>query len=281
MTQRKSGKDAKVLVELGFVNYSMHALEAVASPANMVRRRYVTNANFLSPSTTPSVRLDGVRTGCAISASATVNAIDVAAGTYYLKGSSYTLTATTVTSIARPTSSGNVIVTALSLDVSGNVNKTAGVEGSPSATRGGAGGPPFIPVDEVLIGYVNAEYSSVSGGAVFASAEIDNESKEYYSIPGFKFEWYEPTYEKKGCITFYTALEQIHNDNADGSGEDSTRNVYASYHDANFEEIPESFDASINEDISTIEGRAYGDSYAEKSLDIPSWSGTVEVYWCG
>lgn len=276
---KKSGKDAKVLVELGFTNYSMSALSSVSSPSDVVNKRFVTSATFMSPVTDPVVRLDGVRTGCKVSVSTTVNAIEVAAGTYYLKGSSYSLAATTVTSISRPTSSGNVIVTALSVDSSGTVNKTAGSEGTPSSTRGAAGGPPYIPVDQVLIGYVNAEYTSVSGGAVFGTSEIDDESKEYYDIPGYQFKWYEPDYEKKGCIEFYTALETIHNNSADGTGDDVTRNVYASYHDANFEEIPDARDASLSEDMSTIAGRSYGDSYAEKSLDVPEWGGSVDVFW--
>ena len=106
-----------------------------------------------------------------------INSVDVGAGKWLKGGVEVTVSGTTITDIQRPTASqtptklsqtrhreipddlsnnrnSNVLRTALSVDENGTINKTVGTEGGSSSTRGAAGGPPYIPVDEFLIGYV-------------------------------------------------------------------------------------------------------------------------------
>ena len=282
---RKTGKDTKIEVEVGTTFYAMSALTSVTSPAADVRKKYGTDATFLSDQEDlqPDVRLDGVIAGLTAAPSATLNAVDVSAGTVYIKGTKVTVTAVTVSDLKRPTTSGEVKVTALSVDSDGTVNQTKGTEGTTSTTRGEDGAIPFIPVDEVLIGYLTMEYydGSASGAVAVTAGEINNETRERSTIPSYQVMYYDgggDNPQKSGIINFASVLPVIHSAVIAGPGTDS-RNVYASYYEPTFEEVPEAKDFGFDEDITSIKSKAYGDEAEEAAIGTPSWSASGTVYW--
>ena len=282
---RKTGKDTKIEVEVGTTYYAMAELTSVASPAADVRKKFATSATFLSDQEDlqPTVRLDGVISGLTIAPSSTSNAVDVAAGTAYIKGASVTVTADTITDLKRPTTSGQVKVTALSVDSDGTINKTAGVEGVTSTTRGENGAIPFIPVDEALIGYVTMNYydGSASGMVAVTATEINDETKERSTIPSYQVLYYDgggSNPQEVGIINFAAVLPLIHAATGAGPGTDA-RNVYASYYEPSFEELSEAKDFGFDEDITSIKSKAYGDEAEEAAIGTPSWTATGTVYW--
>lgn len=282
---RKTGKDAIIEVEVGTTNYPMEALSTVSSPADMIRRKFTTQAEFISPQEDlePVVRLDGVVSGLTLTPGSGYNEVDYSAGTVYIKGALVSVTAGTTSDVPRPLVSGNVRVSALTVDSNGDVNRTSGAEGTSSSTRGEAGAPPFLPVDEVLIGYVTATYygGSASGASVIAANEINDETRERSTIPSYEVIYHDGSgdnAENVGVIQLATALPLIHAADKTGPGTNA-RNLYAQYFATEFEQLSGAYDWSFDEDIATIASKAYGDSAEEKALSTPSWSGTGSVYY--
>ena len=287
---RKSGKDGMVEVELGATFFPMQALTSVTSPASAVNKKFTTGETYISPieDYEPDVRLDGVVNGLILTPSATADAVDYSAGQVYVKGDLVTVTAGTVASLSRPAVDGNVIQNAIMVDENGTVTAVAGAEGATSNVRGAVGGPPYLPHDKVLLGYVILSYVAATGGAVVTSNEVDTASKERADIPGYKILYHDgqdernPNGSNEGCIEFTSALALIHNslDDATGAtGTAVTRNVYASWRSPVFEEIPDCKDVSKDETLATINTMAYGDTYEEKAVSTPSWSASFSYYW--
>lgn len=277
---RKTGRYAKVEVEVGATFYALAALSTVSSPAADVGKKFLTSAVFISDheNRQPVVRLDGVISGLNLSPGSGYNEVDFSAGSVYIKGAQVDVTAGTVIELTRPTSSGQIKTFAICVDENGTVAATAGTAGAPSTTRGAAGGPPYLPLDQVLIGYVNMSYygGSESGAAVVTAAEIDNETKERATIPSYQVKYHDgkgSSATNYGVIEFATALPLIHNTGA------SRRNVYASYYSPTFEQIQEAKDFSFSQDVNTYKSKAYLDESEETALGTEMWSGSGTVYW--
>jgi hypothetical protein len=271
---RSTGRKGKITTELGKVSYTKDALTSVTTPAADVNKKFTSDAERFSGinANEPTVILDGIISGCNISAGTAANTFDVSAGTFQIKGNSYSLSASVGnTGLTRPTVDGNITVNAVSVDTSGTLTVSAGAEGTTSTTRGGAGGPPFIPVDEVLLGYLTLGFTDTSGGIVVTAAEIDNDSKEYSYLPGYRVVYHDTT-ESKGLINFDTALDTIHTGSV-------TRNVYATYYEPkSWVEVSDSKDFTLNSDQSTVKNMAYDDTTEGTSLGIKSWSGSFDYY---
>lgn len=280
---RKTGKDSKVEIEVGTTFYPMAALTSVSSPAADVRKKYkFTGAQYTSDqeSLQPDIRLDGVISGFNITAGSANNSVDVSAGKAYIKGVEVSVNAATVTGLLRPLVSGNVVVNALTVDENGNITVTYGLEGTAGGSRGAVGGAPYLPVDEVLLGYVNMTYydGSASGEDVVLATEIDNETKERSILPSYKILYHNET-ENIGLVEFASVLPLIHAATGDAVVGTNARNVYGSYYAVTFEELAESKDFSFTDDIATINSKAYGDTYEEKALSTPSWSMSGSAFW--
>jgi len=277
---RKSGKDGMVEVELGATYFPMQALSSVSSPASAVNKKFTTGQTYISPieDYEPNVRLDGVVSGLLITASVNADEVDFSAGEVNVKGEVVQVTAGQVSSLTRPAIDGNIVQNAIVVDGLGAVTAEAGTEGATSNTRGAAGGPPYIPVDSVLLGYVILEYVAATGGAVVTDDEIDSASKERADIPGYKILYHDgqdernPDGSNEGCIEFTSILPGIHT----GS---TIRNVYMSWRTPTFEEVPDCFDVVKPETMDIISTRAYGDLYMEKETSSPSWTATFTKYW--
>lgn len=282
---RKTGKDTKIEVEIGTTFYSMAALSTVTSPSGDIGKIFTTNATYLSDQENlqPDVRLDGVISGFTLSVGSGYNEVDYSSGKVYIKGEEVEVAAGTVSDLLRPLVSGNVQVTALTVDSDGNVTKTAGTEGTTSTTRGAAGAKPFLPVDEVLIGYITMTYytGSASGAKLVVSSEIDNETKERIIIPSYTVLYHDGDRDNQtdaGAIQFAAVIPLIHAATAAGPGT-ARRNVYASYHDATFEQMSDVKDFGFAEDVASITSKAYGEKSEQSALGTESWSGSGSAYW--
>jgi hypothetical protein len=285
MGKRVTGKlRTKVELEVGASLYAMSALSTVTSPASDIRKKYLTSATYISDDVDrqATVRLDGQISGFTITPGSGYNEVDVSTGSGYLKGVEITVNATTITDIQRPTlSATNVLWTALSVDTNGTINKTVGTEGGSSSTRGAAGGPPYIPIDEFLIGYVTATYytGSSSGAKAIVVAEINSGTKEYASIPNSKVVYHDGSgtdSQDVGVILFASQLDEIHSD--DGGTNVSTRNVYAQYHDVLWEEAPDAYDFNLATPVATVVSQSYDDDAEQKSVGVESWSASGNGY---
>jgi hypothetical protein len=277
---RKTGKDTKIEVEIGTTFYSMAALSTVTSPSGDVGKIFTTSATYLSDQENlqPDVRLDGVISGFSLSVGSGFNEVDYSAGKAYIKGGEISVTAGTVEDLLRPLVSGNVQVTALTVDSDGNITKTAGTEGATSTSRGEAGAKPYLPSDEALIGYVTMTYyaGSASGAKLVVSSEIDNETKERTIIPSYAVLYHDGDRDNQtdaGAIEFAAAIPLIH-----GAGL-TRRNIYASYYDATFEQMNDVKDFSFSEDVASIKSKAYGEKTEQSVLGTESWSGSGSAYW--
>lgn len=278
---RKTGANASVQVELGSISYPMSALSSVSSPASDVNKKFLTLAEYISDLAVlqAEARLDGVLAGLSLTPGSGFNEVDISAGSVNVQGQVVEVSATTESGITRPTTLGQVLVTALTVDNAGAITATPGTEGATNTTRGAAGGPPFLPVDEVLIGYITATYytGSASGEKILTTGEIDSSSKEYAAIPSAKIVFHDEE-QLVGVVEMANTLPLIHAATAAGPGT-ASRNVYASYYEPEFEEIPDAKDFSFTEDVSTYKSKAYKDASEETAIGTPSWSASFSAYF--
>lgn len=277
---RKTGKDTKIEVEIGTNFYSIASLSTVSSPSGDVGKIFTTNATFISDQEDlqPDIRLDGVISGFTLSIGSGYNEIDYSSGKVYIKGEEVEVDAGTVSDLLRPLISGQVRVTALTVDSDGNITKTLGTEGATSTTRGAAGGKPYLPTDEVLMGYITMTYygGSASGSKLVVSSEIDSETKERIIIPSYTVLYHDGDRDNQtnvGAIEFAAVIPLIHGDGL------TRRNVYASYHDATFEQLNDVKDFAFTEDVASIKSKAYGEKTEQSALGAESWSGSGSAYW--
>jgi hypothetical protein len=124
-----------------------------------------------------SILPDGVLTGINLitpAASGTDDAVDVAAFTFRSKGITYSVAAQTDVALTRP-GAGENNTNIITVSSTGTVTVIAGADSSGGglvSTYGAAGGPAFVPVNSVLLGWVALD-SSVSAPVV-ASEILQN-----------------------------------------------------------------------------------------------------------
>jgi hypothetical protein len=287
----KSGKQGAVFVELGVDQVAFTALTAITTPTARAYKYFKSDSEYFSALTKykPQVRIDGIKNGCVLYVGDDANEISVTAGAFYLKGEEYDLTAADIADVPRPNVIGEVRVTAITVDENLVLTKTSGLQGVASTTRGAAGAKPYLPLDQVLLGYITSTYSSVSAGAVYTATDIDTDSAEYANLPGTEVILHDGLDVKDnpygcdlGTIKLSSALPQIHNslDDATGAtGTNGVRNVYCRYWSPIFEEIPDCYDAAVNKGISELAAQSYQDTYEDKVVGTPNWSGSFNFYW--
>lgn len=183
MSRARSGRKAAV-----YASYSSTPLQSAWLPMTWtVASKYAAvGSNFWlhSYDHQVEVRVNGVVSGLAITTDASTNVVNVAAGTVYITGSLTTVAADSVTSLAVATSAGKRIVYTLIYSTGGGVQAINTAQGSASTTRGSLGGPSFIPVGAICLGYV---IRSASGASIITSAEITLSSfngREWANAPG-------------------------------------------------------------------------------------------------
>jgi hypothetical protein len=213
----------------------------------------------------PVVRPDGLITGGTISAavSGTNNLVDVSALTAYVEGVSVSASAETDLTCARGITDPFLIYS-ITVDSIGTVTAVSGSEGpSFSETRGAAGGPPLIPVDEIEIGQVR--YDSDTSAAVKPS--------EIFQVVGvhqerFDFPLYEIDY-RNGNVAFNSPLALIHTGSV-------SKNAYASYAEPIFADVPRGTDyVPAETSHSTSSTQIYGSTIGSTSSTLNQGSFTA------
>jgi hypothetical protein len=153
----------------------------------------------------------GLKTGGAITPTATNNEVSVAALTLVAPGMTgadadgVVAVASDTLTITRGLTTDTHNITSITVDSTGALAAVSGTDGTAFVeTRGSAGGPPLIPVGSVEIGQVRT--TSVTAGVV-ASGEI-------FQVPGLHQERSDyPVYTVNyatGEVTFVEALPSIH-----------------------------------------------------------------------
>lgn len=133
----------------------------------------------------PDVRPNGIVTGSnLISPGVAVDTVAVSAFTCYIGGAEIDVAADAAVAVTRPSADGRI--TSICVDDQGDIAEVVGTDGTPVETRGAAGGPPLIPVDQVEIGQVRM---TSTGSAVFTASEIAQvigQHTETYDYPAFE-----------------------------------------------------------------------------------------------
>jgi hypothetical protein len=135
------------------------------------------------------VRPNGIVSGRNILSAGTTNdTVRIAAFTAYSKGVLQTVAATKTT-ITRPTDSGNYKILSVTMVSDGSIAEAAGSEGSAiSEVRNAAGGPAYIPVNDVELGQIRVDDDTA---ALITSDEV-------YQVVGSHTERYDyPVWTEK------------------------------------------------------------------------------------
>lgn len=230
----------------------------------------------------PVVRPNGLATGCAITpaASETKEAVDVAAGTAYIAGVLTTITADTDVLAVRPAASPAANCykkDSITITSAGAIAVVEGTAGSAfSATRGVAGGPPFIPTTSIEIGQV---WMSAS-----ATAKIDDDEikqvigthQERYDYPSWTVKHFNVESGVLGYagVEFDAALPLIHDDGSPWSG--LPKKVYAQYYEPEFSDVSRSVDFVPPETTHSVSSKQiYGLTLGASSASLNQGSFTA------
>lgn len=177
----------------------------------------------------PKIYPDGLETGGVVTPGAANDKVAVAALTCYLAGVQTTVSADGAVSVSRPAASptGLKKISSITINSAGAIAVVAGTDGAAfSATRGAAGGPPFIPVGSVEIAQVKLTSSSAALVAAAEIFQVPGSSQERYDYPV----WSENSFS--GEITFVSALPAIH------VGSPATyKGVYAEIYEPTFADL--------------------------------------------
>lgn len=197
---------------------------------------------------TPNVKPNGLATGGAVipAVAAGNNNVDVAALTCYLAGVKTTVAADTDVACTRPATAVSK-VNSITVNSSGAIAVVVGTDGATtafSATRGAAGGPPYIPVGSIEIAQVR--FTDDTAAPVLET--------EIYDVPGTHQELYQqPIWtenRKAGTIEFAAALPLIHTG-------DLPKGVYVAYYEPIFADIPIASDFVPSANSHTVNSKQY------------------------
>lgn len=158
------------------------------------------------------IKVSGVLTGALVSVSATANQVSVSAGTARMPwvtgadaNGDIAVDANAALAITRGASTDTHIVNAIVINASGDYDIVPGIAHTEHvATRGEPGGPPYVPVNEILVAEL---YLTTIASAVVLPSEIRQ-------APGVNRELsYLPVYQTHlatGEIKFASQLQMIH-----------------------------------------------------------------------
>lgn len=227
----------------------------------------------------PVIKPDGIVTGTnLITPHADNNKVSYAAFTAYVAGELITVSASTAT-ITRA-STGTHIINSIVCDYAGTITVVAGAEGTSfSTTRGGNGGPPYIPAGKIEIGQIKT--SSQTAAAITAN-EIFQSPNDYtqerYNYPM----WYSPrtlgfgnqaddSDKEHAHLEFMKALDTRHTD-------DVTKKIYVEVYEPDFADLEETTDwvpAEASPSASSKQKHRITTATVTKSLG----SASLKVYW--
>ena len=258
----KTAEDAKLQVEHGFVFWDF---EKGTDSGDHKKFTYSGAIKLFSlkKGQAPVVRPDGVRSGLKVkpALSGANNQVDVEAGSAFVGGMDLAINAVANLSVTRTPAGGTHQINSIVVNNAGAVSAIAGTEGgSFSATRGVAGGPPFIPVDQIEIAQV--KLTSNTDAPILAS-EIDQNVMERYDIPSFII------VHEEAAIVMLSALDLRHTGNV-------TKGIWVRHYEPVFNDIPEATNwKPVDKTAETQAGRTYdgpfsigGEGLGEGSFEV-------------
>lgn len=156
--------------------------------------------------------------------------VDIPAKSFNLAGVLTSVGAAAATAVTRAVSMDTHIINSITVDSAGAIAVIAGTDSTAfSETRGGAGGPPFIPVGSIEIGQVRL---SSNVAAPVTAAEI-------FEVPGQHSEWSNyPVWDESnvdGSVTFSEALPASHTGSV-------PKKIYTQYYTPSFADVSLSSD---------------------------------------
>ena len=206
---------------------------------------------------TPDVRPNGITSGRnLLSAGTTNDTVKVAAFTAYAKGSEQSPGATSVTA-TRATTGAYYKTISVVMASDGSIDKVAGTEGAAqSEVRNAAGGPPYIPVNDVEVGQIR-----VSGGtaAVVTADElfqVIGQHSEAYDTPTWDEnnvgdgEAAEASAQKNAYVKFLSSIPLIHTGGI-------AKKVFMKYYEPLLQEVSKALDFTPAESSHSVTSQEY------------------------
>ena len=255
-----TAENAKLEYEAGQTSVAMTELTSSDN------QKFSSSANLFSNRSgfAPVVRANGMLTGGAVSPNASADDVDVAAGTCNLNGVVAAVSGATV-SIQRPLSDVAQVFSIV-VDATGTYDVVEGVESATqsfSESRGVAGGPPFIAVDEIEVAQVRVNTSSsavIEATEVFQVVGLHQERADF---PLFNVSF------NDGEIDFLAAIPAIHTGNV-------AKKVYASYATPIFGEVTLASDFTPPETTNNVTStQIYGTTLGSTSSTLGQGSFTA------
>jgi len=227
----------------------------------------------------PVIRPNGLVTGGAITPTAATNdSVDVAAGTAYLAGELESPSGVTFDTSSSPVAltqpgANEFKIYSVTVDSSGDYALVAGAVTIAatgfSTTRGGVGGPPYIPTTSIEVGQIRL--SGAAGQQIVAAdiRQIPGVSQERYDYPLWSDDY------TNGEITFISALPTIHNDDSP-TDPDTCKKVYVEFYTPAFADLEPASDFVPPETThSQTSTEVYGGTIGASSSSLNQGSFTV------
>ena len=225
------------------------------------------------------VRPNGLVSGCEITpaASGTNNLVDTASGYAYIAGVLTAIEADTDVECTRPAGSGDDCkINSLTITSAGAIAVVAGADHTDlSTTRGGDGGPGWIPTTSIEIGQV--KYTSDSPAAVLSSEiyQVINTHQERFDYPVWTEKPINVSNQVAGYagVEFNAALPQIHSDDAGSTT--AGKIVYAQYSEPAFAEQADAENFVAPENAYSVSSKqVYGRTLGSTSASLGGGSFT-------
>lgn len=256
---RDIGRRAKLMATTSMVTVNMKVLtddgdHQTFSSGNQL---WVEEPDFLE------VWLDGLVSGGSVNPGASNDIVSTEAGSVYIGGELVEFAADASTAISRPTNPGDVRVTSIVVDSSGNVSAVNGTAGTSSTTRGAAGGPPLLTAGTVEICQVTTTSSSA---AIILASEINMDAASRYDTPGMTIDFV------RGKVVLDQALPVIYS----SSG---VRKVYAQYKYAVISEVGDLYGFDMQVTGGRVDRTAFNEDWQTKADQAKTWSASAEGYY--
>lgn len=188
-----------------------------------------------------SIVADGIVSGLNLLSAATANdTVDYADHTCKIGGADVVVTAGSIAA-TRPTVN-DYKISLFCVQAGGTVHEVEGTEGTEfSETRGAAGGPPYVPLDEVCLGEVRMDSKTA---APLTAAEIKQIPNVHAEFSGYPVLAVNPIGQGKysanankvnAYVEFSSALPAVHTG-------DTTKKVYGEYYTPQFGDLARAMD---------------------------------------
>jgi hypothetical protein len=205
----------------------------------------------------PDIRPNGIVSGRnLLSPGTTVDFVKVAAFTAYSIGAEQTPSATNVTA-TRATTATYAKIISVTMGTDGAIDKVVGTEGAAFVeTRNAAGGPPYIPVDDVEIGQIRVLGGTTETITVDHLKQVVGTHTERFDYPNWNInavgdgELAETVNQKNAHIKMDAALPGAHEAGA-------AKRIYTKFYEPVFSELTRTLDFAAAEEAHTVTSQEF------------------------